>query len=226
LARPSSGDRNAAVLDALTLHLVEYGYAFVETDEEPGSAPAGFTSTMSQVFERLLRQAGEPLWLGIVETIEPGSSAWMDVFGASVVTLCEGANWWPGTDRLSLGDARVRAISAEAFGRDWKQIEALVGEGFYEAFDPFLFRRGPVPGRDLCVLHTIGHEGMASCLVRKDDPGTGQWLESLDFWPAAGPWESLPDAGGQALCGVRSRAELVEIFGEESVLWIEQKARG
>ena len=209
------------IQSSLSSRLIEYGYAAEETDDDESTQHA-FTTTMNRVFERLVAQARGPLWLGIVETLEPGSSAWMDAFGDPVVSLAEGASFWPGTERLSLGDTRVRAVPVEAFGRDWKNVEALTGEGFYPAFDPFLFCRRPEG--DLCLLQTVGHEGMASCLVSEDDLPTGQWLESLGFSRADGPWEAPSGPGDPPLCGVSSRAKLVEIFGEESVASIERRA--
>lgn len=208
--------------DALALHLVEYGYAVAEADADYESTQRAFTATMNRVFERLAAQPGEPLWLGIVETIEPRSSAWMDAFGPSVISLAEAANWWPGTERLSLGDTRVRAVPVEAFGREWKQIEALIGEGLYPAFDPFLFIRHP--GGDVCLLETVGHEGTAFCRLPADDHATAAWLESLGFsrTDAEDPTSAAFEAS--VLCGTRSRAELVEIFGEELVLSLDQKA--
>src|SRR4051812_48819000 len=103
---------------------------------------------MNQVFSRVLSSSGDPLWLGIVEVGKRGSSAWLDVFGDAIISLEEAANGWRGTVRLARGDVRVRAPPAEAFGRDWARIEALVGEGFYPGFDPFLFSRHPEG--DLC----------------------------------------------------------------------------
>ena len=133
-----------------------------------------------------------------------------------------GARQQPGTERLTLGDTRVRAVPADAFGRDWKQIEALVGEGLYPAFDPFLFSRHPEG--DLCRLETIGHEGVAFCRIREDDSALGGWLESLGFSAAEERWCPPGEGGEHRLCGTHSRDELVEIFGEESVSWIEGKA--
>lgn len=208
--------------DALALHLVEYGYAAAEAEADYESTQRAFAATMSRVFERLAASPGDPLWLGIVETIEPGSSAWMDAFGPSVVCLAEAANWWPGTERLSLGDTRVRAVPVEAFGREWKQIEALVGEGLYPAFDPFLFIR--YPGGDVCLLETVGHEGTAFCRLPEADRATGTWLESLGFSRGELLDYATLSAGESPLCGTRSRAELIEIFGEELVLSLDQKA--
>lgn len=201
-------------------HLVEYGYAAAEPEGSDDASLQAFSSTMNRVFARLIEQPGEPLWLGIVETLEPGSSAWMDAFGTSVVCLAEAANWWPGTERLSLGETRVRAVPVEAFGRDWKRIEALVGEGLYPAFDPFLFSRHPEG--DLCRVETVGHEGTAFCRLPEGDSATGSWLESLGFSRG----DLVPvSAEPSPLCGVRSREELVEIFGEESVAFLESKSR-
>lgn len=212
--------------------LLEYGFSVADLDldldrdldDDEARSEAAFSSTLNRVFERLIARSGDPLWLGIVETIEPGSSAWMDVLGTSVVTLSERANWWPGTERLSLGDTRVRAVPVEAFGRAWQSLKAPMGEGFYPAFDPFLFSR--YRDGDLCVLQTVGHEGMASCLVAEDDVEVAQWLRSLGFSRADSRWQAPSGAGAHRLCGVRSRDELVEIFGEESVAWIERKAGG
>ncbi len=206
------------------LHLVEHGYASPDLEEGEEPIPEAFAALVNRVFERLVGQASDPLWLGIVETLEPGSSAWMDAaFGASVVSLEERASWWPGTERLSLGDTRVRAVPVESFGRDWRNLGAAMDEGFYAAFDPFLFSRHPEG--DLCVLQTVGHEGMASCLLAEGALDASRWLESMGFSRADDPWQPPSGAGEHRLCGARTRADLVEIFGEESVVWIERKAR-
>ena len=192
-------------------HLVVCGYSDQAHDDEAPSSPP-FAALMSQVFARLLALPGDPLWLGIVEVNEPGSSAWLDALGDAVICLEEGANWWPGTERLSPGDVRVRAVPAEAFGRDWSRIEAMVGEGLYAAFDPFLFSRHAEG--DLCRVLTVGHEGTAFCVLPESDPATAAWLEELGF-SGAGPFEPSPGGDGKnVLCGVRSARELAEIFGE------------
>jgi hypothetical protein len=192
-------------------HLVVCGYSTEDHDEE-GQSPVAFAALMSRVFSRLLALPGEPLWLGVVEVSSPGSSAWLDAFGDAVIVLEEGANWWPGTERLSPGDVRVRAIPVEAFGKDWSRIEALVGEGLYSAFDPFLFSRHAAG--DLCHALTVGHEGTAFCVLPESDAGTLAWLESLGF-SGTGAFEPATDATGKnVLCGVRTARELAEIFGE------------
>jgi hypothetical protein len=203
-------------------HLVEYGFSIAEGGDDLDHSEIAFASTMNRVFERLLGHAGDPVWLGIVETLEPGSSAWMEVFSDAVVSLAPAANWWPGTERLSLGDTRVRAVPAAAFGWSWQRICELVGEGFYPAFDPFLFSRHP--GGDLCRIETVGHEGIATCRVPEADAATGRWLESLRFVRAEHPWEAPTEGEPHRLCGVRSRAELVEIFGEELVSSLDERA--
>jgi len=191
-------------------HLVVCGYSTEEHDEE-GQSPLAFAALMNRVFTRLLASPGDPLWLGIVEVNAPGSSAWLDAFGDAVICLEEAANWWPGTERLSPGDVRVRALPAAAFGQDWSRIEALVGEGLYSAFDPFLFSRHPEG--DLCRALTVGHEGTAFCFLPGSDAATAIWLESLGF-SEAGELVLTPDAAGRnVLCGVRSPRELAEIFG-------------
>ncbi len=202
-------------------HLIEYGFSVAEGGEDLDHSEMAFASTMNRVFEHLLGHVGDPVWLGIVETLEPGSSAWMEAFGEAVVNLAPAANWWPGTERLSLGDTRVRAVPAEAFEWDWQRITTLVGEGLYPAFDPFLFSRHP--GGDLCRVETVGHEGIAACRVPEDDAATGRWLESLGFSRAEHPWEPPEATAIHRLCGVRSRGELVEIFGEELVSSLEKR---
>lgn len=202
-------------------HLVACAYQAPGHDGDEERAPLAFADLLNQVFSRVLALPGDPLWLGIVEVMEPGSSAWLDALGDAVICLEEAANWWPGTERLSLGDVRVRAVPAEAFGRDWTRIEALVGEGFYPAFDPFLFSRRP--DGDHCRLETVGHEGIACCVLPEGDSATARWLESLGF---ASPERLDPVPVGpekNVVCGVRSRRELVEIFGEESVASLERR---
>ncbi len=199
--------------------LVACGYQAPGHYDDAGErSPLAFAALMNQVFARVLALPGEPLWLGIVEVMEPGSSSWLDAFGDAVICLEEGANWWPGTVRLSLGDVRVRALPAEAFGSDWSRIQALVGEGFYPAFDPFLFSRHPAG--DHCWLETVGHEEIACCFLPEGDSATAQWLESVGFSP---PEPLEPAAGPSVVCGVLSRLELLESFGEESVAWLERR---
>jgi hypothetical protein len=191
-------------------HLVVLGYSTEDHDEE-GQSPLVFAALADRVFAHLLELPGDPLWLGIVEVNSPGSSAWLDAFGDAVICLEEGANWWPGTERFSPGDVRVRALPVEAFGREWSRIEAMVGEGLYPAFDPFLFSRHP--GGDLCRVFTVGHEGTAFCVLPESDSATAIWLESLGFLAAGGFEPTLDAAGRNRLCGVRSDSELVAIFG-------------
>ncbi|MEP7124910.1 MAG: hypothetical protein ABJE95_28535 [Byssovorax sp.] len=192
-------------------HLVLLGYSTVEHDHD-GPASMAFEALMSRVFTHLLSLPGDPLWLGIVEVLSPGSSAWLDAFGDEGMVLEEGANWWPGTERLSPGDVRVRAIPVDAFGRAWSRIDATVGEGLYSAFDPFLFSRHP--GGDLCHLLTVGHEGTAICALSESDSATARWLESVGFSDAGAFEPTLDRAGKSVLCGVRSAREQAEIFGE------------
>ena len=191
-------------------HLVVCGYSDEAHDDDAPSSPP-FAALMSQVFTRLLASPGDPLWLGIVEVNEPGSSAWLDAFGDAVICLHEGANWWPGTERLSPGDVRVRALPVEAFGRQWSTIEAIVGDGLYAAFDPFLFSRHGEG--DLCRLLTVGHEGTAFAVLPEGDPVTALWLEGLGF-SGTGPFEASRGGHGKnVLCGVRTPEELEAIFG-------------
>jgi hypothetical protein len=204
-------------------HLIACGYSTQDHDDEDERSALAFSAVLDRVFERLLARPGDPLWLGIVEVNEPGSSAWMDAFGDAVISLEEAANWWPGTERLSLGDVRVRAIPAEAFGREWARIKELAGEWLYPAFDPFLFSR--YPEGDLCRVETVGHEGIACCRLPESDAGTALWLESLGFSKADKLDPAPLGPGKNVLCGVRSRGELVEIFGEESVAWMIADAR-
>jgi hypothetical protein len=205
--------------------LVACGYQAPGHDDDDAEerAPLAFAALMNQVFARVLALPGDPLWLGVVEVMEPGSSSWLDALGDAVICLEEGANWWPGTERLSLGDVRVRALPAAAFGRDWSRIQALVGEGFYPAFDPFLFSRHP--GGDRCCLETVGHEGIACCVLPEGDTATAEWLESVGFSPPE-RLDPLPvGPGTSVVCGVRSPRELAAIFGEESVSALQRRSR-